>query len=152
MIILIIIIIMMSFLADDSITNEHLNADAGECPATSASLPPSLSLLLSLSLVIHTNIHSSGQLPSGRHFEALIKHQVCRGKVSPASRPGQSISGQWTWSIQCHRHVHHVSYSTSHSHPFGGRLWRFNKHSFGRRRLLLPSPAAQAPSAAALHP
>lgn len=122
----------------------------------------SLSFSQSLSRVIHTNIHSSGQLPSGRHFEALIKHQVCRGKVSPSSRPaclpGQSISGQWTWSIQCHRHVHHVSYSTSHSHPFGGRLCRFNKHSVVRRRLLLPSPAAQAdaPSAAApaaaLHP
>lgn len=58
----------------------------------SPSLAFSISLLLSLSRVIHTNIHSSGQLPSGRHFEALIKHQVCRGKVSSSSRPACLVS------------------------------------------------------------
>lgn len=47
--------------------------------------PPSL---LRLSRLIHTKwIHSSGQLPSERRFEALIKHQVCRGKVSPCLLP-----------------------------------------------------------------
>lgn len=32
LIIIISIIIIIGFLADDSITNEHLNGDAGECP------------------------------------------------------------------------------------------------------------------------